>query len=50
MKADIHKNFGAQLETKVVDLLSSNFEKVIDTINELRESHQKDKEDIIEAI
>ena len=33
-----------------MNLLSSNFEKVIDTINELRESHQKDKEDIIEAI
>jgi hypothetical protein len=42
------------LQTKVVDLLDSNFNSLNEMIeskfNEMRESHQKDKEEIILAI
>jgi hypothetical protein len=42
------------LQTKVVNLLHNNFDVINDMIetkfNEMRESHQKDKEEIIQAI
>ena len=54
MKPDIQRIFGAELQTKVVDLLRDNFEAIYEMIetkfNEMRESHQKDKEEIIQAI
>ena len=54
MNSEIERIFGAELQTKVVDLLERNFEGIYDMIenrfNEMRESHKKDKEEIIQAI
>ena len=54
LKPEIQKIFGAELQTKVVNLLHNNFDAINDMIetkfNEMRESHQKDKDDIIQAI
>jgi hypothetical protein len=51
MKPEIQRIFGAELESKVVNLLGSNFEGLYDMIEnkfkEMRESHQQDKEEII---
>jgi hypothetical protein len=51
MNSEIERIFGAELQTKVVDLLERNFEGIYDMIenrfNEMRESHKKDKEEII---
>ena len=51
MKPDISKIFGEQLQSKVVNLLDTNFNTMNEMIetkfNEMRESHQRDKEDII---
>jgi isoleucyl-tRNA synthetase len=54
LRPEIQRIFGAELQSKVVNLLDSNFEKINDIIeskfNEMRESHRKDKEEIIQAI
>ena len=54
MKPEISKIFGEQLQSKVVNLLDTNFitlNEMIETkFNEMRESHQRDKEEIIQAI
>jgi hypothetical protein len=47
LKPEIQRIFGAELQSRVVDLLNSNFEGLSDMIeskfNEMRESHRKDK-------
>ena len=54
MKPDIEKIFGQKLQSKVVDLLHTNFDKLFEMIeakfDEMRESHMRDKEEIIQAI
>ena len=54
MKPEISKIFGEELQSKVVDLLDTNFNTLNEMIekkfNEMRESHQRDKEEIIQAI
>jgi hypothetical protein len=51
MNPDIERIIGSELQTKVVDLLERNFEGIYDMIenrfNEMKESHKKDKEEII---
>ena len=50
LKPEIQKIFGAELQSKVVNLLHNNFDAINDMIetkfNEMRESHQKDKDDM----
>ena len=54
MKPEISKIFGEELQSKVVDLLDTNFNTLNEMIekkfNDMRESHQRDKEEIIQAI
>ena len=54
MKPEISKIFGEELQSKVVDLLDTNFNTLNEMIekkfNEMRVSHQRDKEEIIQAI
>ena len=54
MKPEISKIFGEELQSKVVDLLDTNFntlnEMIESKFKEMRESHQRDKEEIIQTI
>jgi hypothetical protein len=51
VRPEISKIFGDELQNKVVDLLDKNFSTILEMIetkfNEMRESHLKDKEEII---
>ena len=51
MKPEISKIFGEELQFKVFDLLDSNLnilnEMMEKKFNEMRESHQRDKDEII---
>ena len=51
MKPEISKIFGEELQSKVVNLLDTNFNTLNEMIetkfNEMKESHQRDKEEII---
>jgi len=54
MKPEISKIFGEELKSKVVDLLDTNFNALNEMIetkfNEMKENHQRDKEEIIQTI
>ncbi len=54
MKPEISKIFGEELQSQVVDLLDNNFNTLNEMIEkkfkEMRESHQRDKEEIIQTI
>jgi Na+-transporting NADH:ubiquinone oxidoreductase subunit NqrC len=54
LKPEIQKIFGEKLQTKVVDLLDSNFnslnEMIENKFKEMQENHKRDKEEIIQAI
>jgi hypothetical protein len=54
LKPEIQKIFGEKLQTKVVDLLDSNFnslnEMIENKFKEMQENHKRDKEEIILAI
>jgi uncharacterized protein HemX len=54
MKPEISKIFGEELQFKVFDLLDSNLntlnEMMEKKFNEMKENHQRDKEEIIQTI